>query len=289
MLYLLLAIFGSGVIPVIFRVFDKLGVNLFWAIPANYVTCVLIGNLWAGQSFGTASLAAKPWIGYAALQGLLLAVNFYLLAYTAQRAGVAIAALASRLSVAIPSLLAFALYGDSLSPMKAGGLCAALAALYLCTAPDKNSRALTVGLFQLLPVLVFVTFGCYFSILKYLQARYLDGHSYHAYVMSGFIFAFVSSIAIGISRRVFVTAEFRMLHVFAGVILGGINYVAVYALLEVLALQGWESSQLFPIYSVGVVAVSALLAMLFFRERLSRQRTVGLAIGLVAVALLNQS
>jgi drug/metabolite transporter (DMT)-like permease len=31
------------------------------------------------------------------------------------------------------------------------------------------------------------------------------------------------------------------------------------------------------------------LAMLFFRERLSRQRTVGLAIGLVAVALLNQS
>jgi len=285
--YLLLAIFGSGVIPVIFRAFDKTGVSLFWAIPANYVACVLIGNFSAGQSLDLSSLASQPWIGFAAVQGILLAVNFYLLAYTAQRAGVAIAALASRLSVAIPSLLAFVLYGDSLTLVKVAGLCAALLALYLCTAPDKNSSS-TVRLFQLMPVLVFITFGCYFSILKYLQAYYLNSASYHVYVMSGFVFAFVSSIAIGISRRVFSSAEFRMKHIYAGIFLGGINYVAVYALLEVLALKGWESSQLFPIYSVGVVTVSAILAMLFFRERLSRQKAMGLAVGMAAVALLNR-
>ena len=285
--YLLLAIFGSGVIPVIFRAFDKTGVSLFWAIPANYVACVLIGNFSAGQSLDLSSLASQPWIGFAAVQGILLAVNFYLLAYTAQRAGVAIAALASRLSVAIPSLLAFVLYGDSLTLVKVAGLCAALLALYLCTAPDKNSSS-AVRLFQLMPVLVFITFGCYFSILKYLQAYYLNSASYHVYVMSGFVFAFVSSIAIGISRRVFSSAEFRMKHIYAGIFLGGINYVAVYALLEVLALKGWESSQLFPIYSVGVVTVSAILAMLFFRERLSRQKAMGLAVGMAAVALLNR-
>jgi len=139
-----------------------------------------------------------------------------------------------------------------------------------------------------MPVLVFITFGCYFSILKYLQAYYLNSASYHVYVMSGFVFAFVSSIAIGISRRVFSSAEFRMKHIYAGIFLGGINYVAVYALLEVLALKGWESSQLFPIYSVGVVTVSAILAMLFFRERLSRQKAMGLAVGMAAVALLNR-
>jgi drug/metabolite transporter (DMT)-like permease len=288
MFYLLLAILGSGVIPVIFRAFDRFGVNLFWAIPANYVTCVVIGNFWAGNTLESSNLASQPWIGFAAVQGMLLAVNFYLLAYTAQRAGVAVAALASRLSVAIPSLLAFVLYGDSLSLVKIAGLCAALLALYLCTAPDKKSSATTVRLFQLMPILVFITFGCYFSILKYLQAYYLDSASYHAYVMSGFIFAFASSIIIGISRRVFSPRDFRMKHIYAGIFLGGINYVAVYALLEVLALKGWESSQLFPIYSVGVVAVSAILAMLFFRERLSGQRMAGLAVGLVAVGLLNR-
>jgi multidrug transporter EmrE-like cation transporter len=55
-----------------------------------------------------------------------------------------------------------------------------------------------------------------------------------------------------------------------------------------LALQGWQSSQLYPIYSVGVVGVSTVLAMIFFREHLSRQRTVGLVVGLIAVAVLNQ-
>jgi multidrug transporter EmrE-like cation transporter len=74
----------------------------------------------------------------------------------------------------------------------------------------------------------------------------------------------------------------------AGIFLGAINYVAIYALLRVLALKGWESSQLYPIYSVGVVAVSTLLAFLWFHERLSRQKTIGLAVGLIAVALLNR-
>jgi drug/metabolite transporter (DMT)-like permease len=288
MLYLFLAILGSGVIPVIFRAFDKLGVNLFWAIPANYVTCVLIGNIWAGDSLGLAILPQQSWIGFAAVQGILLAVNFYLLAYTAQRAGVAVAALASRLSVAIPSLLAFVLYGDSLTPVKIAGLCAALLALYLCTAPEKNSSATPARLFQFMPILVFITFGCYFSILKYLQTYYLDGSSYHLYVMSGFAFSFASSIIIGAARRVFAPGGFGAKHILAGIFLGVINYIAVYALLEVLALKGWESSQLFPIYSVGVVAVSAVLAMLAFRERLSKQKMAGLAVGLAAVALLNR-
>jgi len=34
--------------------------------------------------------------------------------------------------------------------------------------------------------------------------------------------------------------------------------------------------------------VSALLAALCFRERLSKQKALGLAVGLVAVALLNR-
>jgi drug/metabolite transporter (DMT)-like permease len=288
MLYLLLAILGSGVIPVVFRAFDKFGVNLFWAIPANYFTCVLIGSIWAGGGEGLKSLSAVPWLGFAAVQGFLLAINFYLLAYTAQRAGVAVAALASRLSVAIPAFLAFLLYGDLVTVTKIAGLGAALMALYLCTGPDKTAAASTRRLFQLAPLLVFLTFGCYFSILKYLQARYLGAESFHVYVMAGFVFAFASSIAIGVAKGLLSSAGFGMKHILAGILLGGINYLAVYALLQVLALPGWESSQLFPIYSVGVVAVSAILAAWCFGERLSRQRMTGLAVGLVAVALLNR-
>ena len=286
MLYLALAIVGSGVIPVVFRAFEKLGVNLFWAIPVNYLICIMVGAIWS-QEHQVVNLVSEPWVGFAAVQGFLLAVNFYLLAYTAQRSGVAVAALASRLSVAIPSVLAFALYGDAVTITKIAGLLTALLALYLCTAPDRTGLSAN-RLFHLMPLLVFITFGCYFSILKFLQMHYLDSSSYHAYVMSGFFFAFFSSIVIGGVKGFIASADFAIRHVLAGILLGGINYVAVYALLRVLALQGWQSSQIFPIYSVGVVAVSAVLGACCFGERLSTQRMAGLGTGLAAVALLNR-
>ena len=83
-------------------------------------------------------------------------------------------------------------------------------------------------------------------------------------------------------------SDFHIRHLAAGLGLGAINYVAMYSLLRMLALTGWQSSQLYPIYSVGVVAVSTVLALICFRERLSRQKLLGLAVGLVAVALLNR-
>src|SRR5574341_1327960 len=288
MIYLLLAIFGSGVIPVVFRAFEGWRINPFWAIPTNYATCVLVGNLLADKSLSIADLAAQSWSLFAALQGLILAVNFYLLGFTAQRLGVAIASLASRLSVAIPSLLAFFFYGDSLTVVKVAGLCAALAALYLCTAPDGRSAAPTSRLLQLSPITLFLTFGCYFTILKYLQTYYLTESTYHSYVMAGFVFAFLSSIVMGAAKGGFAHAEFHLRHFGGGLFLGMINYVAIYSLLRVLDLKGWESSQIFPIYSVGVVAVATLLAFIFFRERLSRQKMLGLGVGLMAVALLNR-
>jgi hypothetical protein len=50
MLFLILAIFGSGIIPVVFRAFVSWRVNVFWAIPVNSDTCVLVGRLLAGAT-----------------------------------------------------------------------------------------------------------------------------------------------------------------------------------------------------------------------------------------------
>jgi drug/metabolite transporter (DMT)-like permease len=288
MIFLVLAILGSGLIPVLFRAFADWRVNVFWAIPINYLMCVFVGGIWGRQPLDFANLAAQRWLWLAAVQGVILAVNFFLLAYTAQRAGVSVAALASRLSVAIPSILAFLVYQDSLSIVKLLGLAAALLSLYLCTVSTAANASARRFASRFLPVLVFLTFGCYFVVIKYAQAHYLDESSYHPYVMSAFLFAFLTSLAICLARGVLVLTQFGSVHVLGGLLLGVVNYFAVYALVKALALEGWQSSQLLPIYSVGVIAVSSLLAVLIFRESLSRQKTIGLAVGVLAVVLLNQ-
>ncbi|MDH3444379.1 MAG: EamA family transporter [Deltaproteobacteria bacterium] len=288
MFFLLLAILGSASLPVLFRAFDDWRVNVFWAIPANYLTCVFVGTVWGGHGLDVWEMPYESWAPLALLQGIILAVNFFLIAHTAQRVGVSVAALASRLSVAIPAVLAFLIYGDSVTFPKMFGLLGALLSLYLCTAPDVRSSAKVSFSTKMLPLLVFFTFGCYFTIIKYAQAYYLDASSYHSYVMSGFFFAFLTSLLIGLAKRVLSTVDFRVRHLTGGVLLGVINYAAVYALLRVLALDGWESSKVYPIYSVGVVALSTLMALIFFREQLSRKKTVGLLVGLLAVAMLNR-
>jgi drug/metabolite transporter (DMT)-like permease len=288
MIYLLLAIVGSGLIPVLFRGFSDWRVNVFWAIPINYLTCVIAGGIWGGHPLGLTLLPSQPWLWLAMLQGGILAINFFLLAYTAQRVGVSVAALASRLSVAIPSILAFLFYGDSFNAAKLAGLAAALLSLYLCTAStEKSATTRPLGL-KLLPLLVFLTFGCYFIVIKYAQVHYLSEASFHDYVMAGFLFGFLTALSICSARRLLVLKQLHLVDVVSGLILGVVNYVAVYALVKALALEGWQSSQLYPMYSVGVVAVSTGLAMLLFNERLSNTRKVGLVVGLVAVALLNR-
>lgn len=287
MVYLLLAILCSAGLPLLFRAFDDWRVNLFWAIPINYMACIAVGAIFAPMPHNVSALPSQPWFLLALLQGFLLAVNFYLLAYTAQRAGVSVAVLASRLSVAIPAILAFVLYGDSFDAVKTVGLAAALASLYLCTATGQDFGVSRRWLRRLLPILVFFMFGCHFALLKFTQSRYLDGSAYHLYVTTSFFFAFITSVAIGLVWiRARVNVRYRDL--IAGGILGSINYAAIYFLVRVLSLEGWQSSQLFPIYSVGVVSVSSILAMILFKERLSRLKTFGLAVGLMAVALLNR-
>jgi drug/metabolite transporter (DMT)-like permease len=287
MISLLLAILCSAGLPLLFRAFDDWRVNLFWAIPANYFACIVVGAIFAPAPPDVSALLSQPWLFLAMLQGFILAVNFYLLAYTAQRAGVSVAVLASRLSVAIPAILAFLLYGDSFDAVKTAGLAAALSSLYLCTATGQDFGVTRAWLRRLLPILVFFMFGCHFALLKFTQARYLDSSSYHVYVTTSFVFAFVTSVAIGLAR-IRTRVGVRSGDLIGGGVLGLINYGAIYFLVKVLSLEGWQSSQLFPIYSVGVVSVSSLLAMILFKERLSRLKTFGLVVGLMAVALLNR-
>jgi drug/metabolite transporter (DMT)-like permease len=289
MTFLLLAILCSASLPLLFRAFDDWRVNLFWAIPANYLVCILVGVIFTPAPHNAFEPVSQPWFMFAMLQGFVLAINFYLLGYTAQRAGVSVAALASRLSVAIPVILAFLLYDDPLTAVKIAGLVAALSSLYLCTGNEQHfSVPYDAGLGRLLPILVFFMFGCHFTLLKFAQARYLDGSSYHTYVTTSFFFAFVTSVTVGVAKTLTTKVSWRTGNIVAGGVLGVINYGAIYFLVKALSLEGWQSSQLFPTYSVGVVVVSSLIAMLLFKERLPRLKTLGLVAGLVAVALLNQ-
>ena len=287
MLLLFLSILCSSCLPLLFKAFQGWQVSIVWAVSLNYLACFLLGAMFSYGPALTSLPLLQSFLPVAVLQGALLAGNFYLLANTAQRAGVAIASLSSRLSVAIPVLAAIPLYGESLDLLKSAGICGALLALYLGSAPSKGAAQGLRLQTLLLPITVFFSFGFHFTLLKYAQHFHLSQDQHHHYLMMSFFFALLFSLAVLTCTQRHRTALFSRKTWLGGLFLGSCNYFALFLMTRVLSYEGWPSSVVFPTHSVGVVILSTVAAVFLFAEALSLKRTLGLIIGSLSVVALN--
>ena len=286
MIFLLLAVICSTGNQLLFKVFARLGIDIFTAIVANYAVCVLIGFSSAGQGVWPVAIFTQEWHFYSLVQGGMFVVCLVLLGMTTARRSVAVASLATRLSVVIPTIAAFLLYGDVLTIFKVSGILASLLALYLSSS-DRAGNAKSGNSPGILPLSLFIAYGLYAALLKFVQEKFLNGFSYHSYVLLSFLAAFLLSAAL-LAWKFFKKRQVsRWRDMYAGFVLGCSNYGAVYFLIRALGMPGWQSSQIFPTVSIGIVSLSTLGAWVFFNEKLSHKLILALAIGIGSIVLVN--
>jgi drug/metabolite transporter (DMT)-like permease len=285
--FLLLAIVCSTLNQLLFKVFERYRIDLLSAIVVNYAVCVAIGYGSSPMPLPLRATLGQNWYPYAILQGIILIVSFIAMGRTTEQHGVAVASLATRLSVIVPTVAAFLLYGDRVTVAKLAGIAVSLLALYLSSTDTPGPAHASRGL-STLPLFLCATFGACSMLLKYVQQKYLRSESYHAFVLSSFMWAFLIGATILAGRLVRKKQGWEWKNAVAGMALGCANYGAVYFLVRALSMPGWESSQLFPTVSIAVVSLSTLVAWAVFQERLPRRTLVALAIGLGSIALVNR-
>jgi uncharacterized membrane protein len=71
------------------------------------------------------------------------------------------------------------------------------------------------------------------------------------------------------------------------VTLGIPNFLSFYTLLLALSAYKGNGAFVYPLYNIGVILLAALMAALFFHERLTVANKVGLAIAVVAIGLIS--
>ncbi len=286
MTFLALAIISSTFNHLLFKAFARFRVNLLSAIVVNYAVCMVIGYSASTEPVLRYPVFTQAWYPISIIQGIIFVACLFFMGKTTEKQGVAAAGLAARLSVAVPTVAAFLLYDDVVTAAKITGILAALLALYLSCAKPAESES-SFRAIHILPVTLFVVFGAHSTLLKFVQERFLDHSSYHVYIMSAFLSAFLVSGAV-LARQLFKKQQtFRWKDLFWGLALGCTNYGSIYFLIKALSVPGWQSSQLFPTISIAVVGLSSLGAWLIFNERL-RWRMIGaLAIGAGSIALIN--
>lgn len=289
MIYLILAILCSSAVNILMRLSEKHARNSFVMFMANYAVCSLIALLFMqGRPF-----APQEGMKFAVLLGLLSGA-FYLASLTLLRlnirkSGVMLSSVFMKLGVLVPTLMAILFFHEKPSVFQLIGFALAIAAIVLIylepkkgaekTAEAPSSRgAAGAGAFLLL--LLLIVSGLTESmanIYDELGAAAIKDH----FLFCNFLTALALSGAVALIRRERITWK----DILFGAAIGVPNYFCTRFLL--LSLAELQAVLVYPIYNIGAIILISLAGFFLFKERPGTRKLIGLAIIILALALLN--
>lgn len=286
MIYLLLSILASTIIFIIFKLFEKFQINIFQAIVVNYCIAFTTGILSYNGTITISQLPNLDWFYYTLILGALFIIVFNLMAITTQKSGLSVVSVATKMSVVVPVLFGLLYYNESLGTVKLIGIAIALIAVYLTS--NKSNQGITVNRKSIvLPILVFIGSGIIDTSIKFLEDTYVANNDvplfsaiiFLAAAIIGFIF-----IIIQIIRGSF---NFEFKNIIAGICLGVPNYFSIYFLVKTLRSDILESSGIFAINNVSIVALSTFAGIFIFKEKLIRKNWIGIALAILSIVLIS--
>lgn len=274
MAYLLASIVSSTLILVLFRWMQHSGALTRHTIVVSYLASVLTGALLFDVNW---KLNASGWFWPAALEGIGFYVVFRMIALTTQRAGIAVASIATKMSVVIPTSIGILALGESVNILKVSGLIFGTLAVFLIVGwRFKVSN-------WILPLLVFLSTGMIDASFKLFQIWGLTDEQFPGFIITIFGFAF---IAAAVHHLFLPDRIINRISAVSGIALGLANLGTVYFLLKALSQSSWESSIVYPLNNFGIVLLSTVAAVVIFRERLLLPTVLSLVCAVTSIALL---
>lgn len=291
MVYLIGSIILTSYLTLSFKVLERFKIPAFQAIVFNYLTCVLTGAMVNGSMPVQQMTAGEPWLWWAMLMGVVFIGLFNVIAFTAQKVGVAVASVANKLSLVIPFVFSIVLYNETTGWLRVSGIVIAIASVLLTCWPSpkdeaETGRSLSPFFKIALSVLLFIGSGLLDTMVKYVEQTHLNDTNQNAYLISSFATAALVGSILLIVFVVSGKQQFDKRSILAGIIIGIPNYFSIWCLIAVLKRNQGESSAIIPINNMGIVLFSSVMAYFLFRERLTAINWVGIILSIAAISLI---
>lgn len=284
MIELILAILFSSFIFVIFKMFKRFEIDTFQAIVFNYFTAAFCGfGLYSGE-WNSHNLIDTQWVPYAIICGILFISLFVIMGLSAQKNGVAITSIATKMSMASGVLGMIFLYHESVGFLKILGVLLAFIGVIAVSwiKSDKNNEQSS---WWMLLVLFFGS-GLLDIVLNYAQKNVLETLTTSLFSAIGLAIAGIFGLIIFIFQSFKGKTKFEVKNIIAGIVLGIPNYFSIYMLISSYQTTGWTDSTVLSIINVSVVLTSTLLGLILFNEKINRLKLLGLICSLLAITLL---
>ena len=286
MWFLLFSVLSSTSISMVFKASERVHIKIFHLVVLNYFTASALGFIFSPVALPAPNqILQAPWFYMALLIGSLFIIMFIILGEATRQIGIAITTVSAKMSVIIPMSFSIVFYHEQLSTFKLLGIPLALAAVVFTVL---QPRGLKIPMrLVYFPLVIFFGAGLIDSLIKYTQAAHLNADS--APIFSGILFmvAALAGVIFSIIRRQKLRDYLRPQTFLAGIVLGIVNYGSLYFLIRALDNPQFDSSILFAINHMGIVALSVLLGYILFSERLRLVNWFGIALSLAAIGLLN--
>ena len=280
MIFLAISILSSTGIFVLFKLFRKYNVNTLHALIVNYITAVTCGLLIQNKEINLSDIIGSSYFYAAICLGFLFISIFYVMALTAQRNGLSVASVASKMSVIIPVLFGIIIYNEGAGMLKIIGIILALFAVYLTSVKPKSDIVLSRSIY--LPIILFLGSGIIDTGTNHFSPENEKP------LFLALIFGIAGSIGILISTYQSLKKKlpFKIKTIPFGVALGLVNYSSMHYLLKALRVEGFESSTIFTVNNVAIVALSTLFGLVIFKEKISSKNWIGIGIALISIVLV---
>lgn len=282
MLYLILSIICSVSVGIIFKIARRSEITVTQIIAWNYVFALLFCYLFFNPDVKEITTEA-PLPIYGALAFLMPSI-FLFLASSIKHMGIVKTDAAQRLSLFIPILAAWFIFGEAFNMYKLIGLGIGFPAILLIfSRPDAD----TSNKWRY-PALVLVGFGVVDILFKKV-ATHSASVPYTTSLFIIFCGALLVATAIVVYQLIIKKYTFRLINMAFGALVGIFNFGNILFYLLAHREFAENPSTVFASMNMGVIIVGSLAGVLIFKEKLTRLNYAGIAMALVAIVFITLS
>lgn len=278
MLFLILSVICSVSVGVIFKISRNYSINVPQIVATNYLFA--LGLCYFFFSPDLVSVGTEtPWVIYGSL-GILLPSVFLFLVAAIKNVGIVKTDAAQRLSLFIPILAAWLLFGEKFNTLKITAFLIAFPALlFILNKPSGKTQNKWIY-----PAVVLVGFGVIDILFK--QIALFTSLPYTTSLFVVFALAmFVMTLVVGyemISKKV----QLNYNNLLFGGLVGVFNFGNILFYLKAHQSFSENPSTVFAGMNMGVILLGSLIGVFVFKEKLSKMNYLGLFLALVAIVLI---
>lgn len=286
MIFIVLSVVCSVVVSVLLKLAPRCDVDVRQAIAGNYLVAMLLTAVLLDPhpSLLELPVAHPAWRVLAAL-GVLLPSMFVVLAYSVRRVGVVVTDAAQRLSLLLPLLAAFTLFGEAFSWHKGAGMAIGLIAIACIVLRERGggARATAPGGWWW-PLVVFAGMGVIDILFK--RVAQLTGVPFADVLLATFVLAFVLAMLAIVWLYASGRARWNWRNAGGALLLGVFNFGNILFYVQAHRHLAHDPALVFSAMNIGVIVLAAIVGMWWLGERLGRLNRVGLVLAIAAVLVL---